>query len=61
MTIQELRDYLAKYTGDGKGCFEVVVCDYRDNPISANDVNGIKDVLFIESMNGDSYIVLATE
>ena len=61
MTIQELRDYLAKYTGEGKGDFEVVTCDYMGNPISTNDVCGIKDVLFIESMNGDSYIVLATE
>lgn len=57
MTIQELRDYLAKYTGEGNGDLDVVTCDHRDNPIMANDVNETKDVLFIESMNGDSYIV----
>lgn len=27
MTIQELVNYLAKYTGDGKGCFDVVKFD----------------------------------
>ena len=37
------------------------VCENQIECADSNDVCGIKDVLFIESMNGDSYIVLATE
>ena len=59
MSINELRDYLAKYVGEGNGDCDVVVCDHRENPIT--DVVCIRDALFIDSKNGDCYIVLQTE
>lgn len=59
MTINELRDYLYKYTGEGKGDAYVVACDSRDNP--QTDGNPITDILFIETRSGDCKIVLQTD
>lgn len=58
MTISEIRDYLAKYCGDGKGDSLVLVCDQRYNPIT--DSVCIADAVFIESKNGDCFVVLQT-
>ena len=33
MTINELRDYLSKYTGEGKGDAQVLICRMSDNPL----------------------------
>lgn len=59
MTISEIRDYLAKYCGEGKGDCEVLVCDERENPLA--DCVGIVDIVFIESKNGDPILVLQTD
>lgn len=58
MTISELRDYLAKYTGEGKGDAMVLICDMRDNPLE----NGteIKDAVFLEWKDGECSLVLQT-
>ena len=58
MTINELRDYLAKYTGEGKGDSAVFICDMRDNPLE----NGteIEDAVFLEWKNGECSLVLQT-
>lgn len=59
MTISELRDYLAKYAGEGKGDMPVVICDSRDNPLS--DFVPITDIVFIETRSGDCKVVLQTD
>ena len=59
MTIDELRNYLAKYAEAGYGSCDVYVCDYTSNPIA--DAYDIKDALFIDSKSGDCYIVLQTD
>lgn len=59
MTISEIRDYLARYCGEGKGDAQVLVCDGRDNPQS--DGTPITDILFIETRSGDCKVVLQTD
>ena len=56
MTISELRDYLAKYTGDGKGEAPVLVCRMSDNPLEVG--KEIMDIVFMEWQGGDCSIVL---
>lgn len=58
MTVNELRDYLAKYTGEGKGDALVLTCDKRDNPIT--DSMCIADAIFVEHKDGDCMVVLQT-
>ena len=58
MTVNELRDYLAKYVGHGDE-IEVLVGDKRDNP--ATDGNCIEDAVFLEWKNGDCVVVLQTD
>ena len=59
MTINEIRDYLAQYCGEGKGDASVLVCDHRDNP--HQDSVPIIDILFIETRSGDCKVVLQTD
>ena len=56
MTISELRDYLAKYVGDGKCNTLVCVCYERDNVIT--DSSCVKDAVYLEWKDGDSRLVL---
>jgi hypothetical protein len=56
MTINELRDYLAKYTGEGKGNTLVTACDKRDNPTA--DGMAVTDALFIEWKDGGCQLIL---
>lgn len=56
MTISEIRDYLARYCGEGLGAAPVLVCDRRDNP--QEDGTHITDILFIETRSGDCKVVL---
>ena len=58
MTISELRDYLAKYYGEGNGDALVQVCDGRENPIT--DAVCIVSAVFIEEKDGDCFVVLQT-
>jgi hypothetical protein len=58
MTISEMRDYLAKYTGDGKGDAPILVCDKRDNPLT--DGICIADAVFIECKDGGYMVVIQT-
>ena len=58
MTISEIRDYLAKYCGEGYGDAPILACDKRDNPLT--DANCVASVLFIESNDGERYVVLQT-
>ena len=59
MTISEIRDYLAKFCGEGKGDTPVLVCDIRDNP--QNDGAPIADIVLIETRSGDCKVVLQTD
>lgn len=59
MTINEVRDYLEKYCGEGKSDAPVLVCDSRDNPQS--DGIPVTDILFIEARSGDCKVVLQTD
>ena len=59
MTINEIRDYLAKYCGEGNGEAPVVTCDKRDNPLMCG--TSIIDIVFIETRSGDCKVVLQTE
>ena len=59
MTISEVRDYLAKYCGEGYGDSPVLICDSRDNP--QNDGVPITDIVFIETRSGDCKVVLQTD
>lgn len=59
MTIAELRDFLAKYYGEGKGDAPLLVCDKRDNPITEGMC--IADAMFIENMDGEYMVVLQTD
>ena len=56
MTINELRDYLSKYTGEGKGDSPVLICRMSDNPLEVG--KEIKDICFMEFMDGECSIVL---
>ena len=56
MTVNELRDYLAKYVGYGDGEADVMVCYKRDNPVA--DSNCIADAVFLEWKNGECAVVL---
>lgn len=58
MTISELRDYLAKYVGEGKGDALVLTCDKLDNPIT--DSMCVADAIFVEHKDGDCIVVLQT-
>ena len=58
MTVSELRDYLAKYTGEGKGDTTVLICDMRDNPLTSG--MEIKDAVFLEWQDGDTTLVIQT-
>lgn len=58
MTVQELKDYLSKYTGEGKGDATVLICDMRDNPLT--DGTQIKDAVFLEWKDGDCMFVIQT-
>ena len=59
MTINELKDYLAKYTGEGKGDATVLICDMRDNPLTGGEE--IIDAVFLEWNEGDCSLVLRTK
>lgn len=58
MTISELKDYISKYTGEGKGNAIVLICDMRDNPLT----NGtpVKDAVFLEWKDGGCMFILQT-
>lgn len=56
MTISELRDYLAKYVGEGKGDAEVQICKFGENPLDAGCE--IKDAAFLEWKDGDYLCVI---
>ena len=56
MTIAELRDYLAKYIGEGKGDTTVLVCRMSDNPLEV--CKNIEDIVFQEWMDGDCTLVI---
>ena len=56
MTISELRAYLAKYVGDGKGNTRVCVCYQRDNVIT--DSSAVMDAVYLEWKDGDSRLAL---
>ena len=58
MTVQELKDYLSKYTSEGKGDAVVLICDMRDNPLT--DGMHIKDAVFQEWKDGDCTLVMQT-
>lgn len=58
MTIGELRDHLAKYTGEGKDDTPVVVAGKDWNPITESDE--IAEILFIERKDGTSTVVIQT-
>lgn len=59
MTINEIRDYLAKFCGEGKGNAPVETCNKRDNPLMGG--TPIIDIVFIETRSGDCKVVLITE
>jgi hypothetical protein len=56
MTISELRDYLSKYVGEGKGDAEVQICKFGENPLEAG--HEIKDAVFLEWKDGDYSVVI---
>ena len=56
MSINELRDYLAKYVGEGKGFADVLICQMSENPLTAK--NEIKDIAFLEWQDGDCSVVI---
>ena len=58
MTISEIRDYLARYVGEGKGDSPLLVCGKRDNPLT--DSMCIEDAVFIENKDGEYMVVLQT-
>lgn len=58
MTVSELRDYLAKYVGEGKGDAEVLICKFGANPLEAECE--IKDAVFLEWKDGDYMCVIET-
>lgn len=59
MTINEIRDFLYRYSIDGKGELPVLICDSRDNPHT--DGVPIIDIVFIETKSGDCKVVLQTD
>ena len=59
MTINEIRDYLARFCGEEKGNAPVLVCDSRDNPHS--DGVHMTDIVFIETRSGVCKVVLQTD
>jgi hypothetical protein len=56
MTVQELKDYLSKYTGEGKGDTPVVVCRLSDNPLEIGKT--IEDIVFQEWIDGECTLVI---
>jgi hypothetical protein len=58
MNVREMIEYLTNYADHGYGEANIVTCYKHDNPLT--DVNSIDDALFIESKDGDFYIVLQT-
>lgn len=56
MTIDELRDYLAKYVGEGHGDASLLICSMSDNPLTAD--KEIKDAVFLEWKDGDCSVVI---
>lgn len=56
MTISELRDYLAKYVGEGNGNAEVLICKFGENPLEAE--YEIKDAVFLEWKDGYCSVVI---
>lgn len=56
MTINELRDYLSKYTSEGNGDATVLICGMRDNPLEAS--KEIKDSVFLEWIDGEHTLVI---
>ena len=56
MTINQLKDYLAKYTGEGNGDATVLICGMRDNPLEAS--KEIKDCVFLEWYDGECGLVI---
>ncbi len=59
MSVNELRDYLAKYTGEGKGNAPVRICYEGDNPV--DDGHELIDAVAIEKKNGEFFVVLQIE
>ena len=59
MTISELRYYLARYVGEGKGDTRVAYANKGWNPITESE--DITNAVFIEDKNGNCVIVLQTE
>lgn len=56
MNISELREYLGKHEGEGKGFANVLICKMSENPLEAQ--NEIKDVVFLEWLDGDCSVVI---
>ena len=56
MTVNELRDYLAKYTGEGRGNAFVRIFYEGDNPI--DDGHELIDAVAIEKKSGEFFVVL---
>ena len=59
MTVNELRDYLAKYVGAGYGDSPIEACDKEGNPLT--ETVCITGAVFLEVKDGDSIVVLQTE
>jgi hypothetical protein len=59
MTINELRDYLAKFTGEGKGDAVVRIANKEWNPLTESE--DIVDAIFMEQKNGDAIVVLQSD
>lgn len=59
MTVDELRDYLAKFTGDGKGEISLRICGFSENPLQ--DTTEIVNVLLIDSKKDGCCIVLQAD
>lgn len=59
MTIEELKMYLSKYTGEGKGDTPVMVCRMFDNPLEVG--KEIKDIVFMEWLDGECGLVMQIE
>lgn len=59
MTVNEIRDFLAKYTANGMGETDVLVCHQDENPFK--DTFEIVGGLFIETDTNAHGIVLQIE
>ena len=56
MTVQELRDYLGEFVGNGKGDMPVGICDENDNPIC--DWMPIARCIFFEVTDEETGVVV---